>query len=76
MLQRKLSLTEEMVSEGVNIYVNVNNHYEGSAPLSIHRLLEFMGEEWVGACGAGPDTDADTARSPGPAGSIFRRGGG
>ena len=35
-------ITQEMLSEGVNVYVNVNNHYEGSAPLSIARLLEFI----------------------------------
>jgi hypothetical protein len=42
-------MIKETLSEGVNIYVNVNNHYEGSAPLSIHLLLEFMSEEWVPA---------------------------
>ena len=42
-------MTKELLSEGVSVYVNVNNHYEGSAPLSIHRLLESMGDEGVRA---------------------------
>lgn len=37
-------IVRDLLEEGVNIYVNVNNHYEGSAPLSIERLLEFMRE--------------------------------
>jgi uncharacterized protein YecE (DUF72 family) len=44
-LRALAGMTKELRSEGVNVYVNVNNHFEGSAPLSIHRLLEFMGEE-------------------------------
>ena len=29
----------------VDTYVNVNNHYEGSAPLTIRRLLEILRQE-------------------------------
>ncbi len=35
-------MTQDLLSQGVNVYINVNNHFEGSAPLSIARLLEFM----------------------------------
>jgi uncharacterized protein YecE (DUF72 family) len=28
----------DLVGQGVDVYVNVNNHYEGSAPLTIERL--------------------------------------
>jgi uncharacterized protein YecE (DUF72 family) len=48
-LRTVAGMVKEMLSEGINVYVNVNNHYEGSAPLSIHRLLEFMGDKWVQA---------------------------
>jgi uncharacterized protein YecE (DUF72 family) len=27
------------------VYVNVNNHYEGSAPLTINRIRELMDRE-------------------------------
>ena len=27
---------------GVDVYVNVNNHYEGSAPLTIERIKELL----------------------------------
>jgi hypothetical protein len=29
----------------VSVYLNVNNHYEGSAPLTIDRLRALMGQE-------------------------------
>lgn len=32
-----------LVDAGVSIYVNVNNHYEGSAPLTIGRFMEHYG---------------------------------
>jgi uncharacterized protein YecE (DUF72 family) len=28
----------DLVSQGVDVYLNVNNHYEGSAPLTIRRI--------------------------------------
>ena len=31
-------LVSDLVDNGVNVYLNVNNHYEGSAPLTIERL--------------------------------------
>jgi len=39
-------LVSDLVDNGVNVYLNVNNHYEGSAPLTIERLsrlLDFKG---------------------------------
>lgn len=43
---RGLGATAEIVRQnadaGVDTYVNVNNHYEGSAPLTIRRLLEVL----------------------------------
>jgi hypothetical protein len=29
----------------VDTYINVNNHYEGSAPLTIRRLLDILWQE-------------------------------
>lgn len=31
-------LVRDLVDNGVNVYLNVNNHYEGSTPLTIERL--------------------------------------
>jgi uncharacterized protein YecE (DUF72 family) len=33
-------MVQEMRGAGLTVWVNVNNHYEGSAPLTIERLLE------------------------------------
>lgn len=42
----RLRATAEVVAQnleaGVDTYVNVNNHYEGSAPLTIERLREIL----------------------------------
>lgn len=38
-------LVSDLVDNGVNVYLNVNNHYEGSAPLTIKRLSRLMGDE-------------------------------
>jgi len=36
-------LIHKMVDQsGLDVYFNVNNHYEGSAPLSIERLLQYL----------------------------------
>ncbi len=35
-------VTKDLLGRGVNVYVNVNNHYEGSAPLTIDRLQERL----------------------------------
>ncbi len=36
------SMANELVAHGVDVYVNVNNHYEGSAPLTIDRLQQLL----------------------------------
>lgn len=35
-------VTKDLLGRGVNVFVNVNNHYEGSAPLSIERFQERL----------------------------------
>jgi uncharacterized protein YecE (DUF72 family) len=39
-LARIAGMVNDMRSRGLTVFVNVNNHYEGSAPLTIERLLE------------------------------------
>jgi uncharacterized protein YecE (DUF72 family) len=41
-LEATADLVRQNVDAGVDTYVNVNNHYEGSAPLTIRRLLEIL----------------------------------
>ena len=31
-------MVEEMVTQGIEVHLNVNNHYEGSAPETIDRI--------------------------------------
>jgi uncharacterized protein YecE (DUF72 family) len=35
-------MVNDLLSEGLDVYVNVNNHYEGSAPLTIGRLRPLL----------------------------------
>jgi uncharacterized protein YecE (DUF72 family) len=35
-------MVRDLLDRKVNVYVNMNNHYEGSAPLSIKRLEKFL----------------------------------
>jgi len=35
-------LVRDLFDNGVNVYLNVNNHYEGSAPLTIERLSRLL----------------------------------
>jgi uncharacterized protein YecE (DUF72 family) len=37
-----VDLTEDLLANGVNVYLNVNNHYEGSAPLTIERIRSLL----------------------------------
>lgn len=39
-LDRLVDMIRDMRDHGLTIYLNVNNHYEGSAPLTIERLKE------------------------------------
>jgi uncharacterized protein YecE (DUF72 family) len=34
----------KLAQEGKVIYINVNNHYEGSAPLTIRKLMDYCQE--------------------------------
>ena len=41
-LKATVDIVRQNLELGVDTYVNVNNHYEGSAPLTIQRLLEIL----------------------------------
>jgi uncharacterized protein YecE (DUF72 family) len=38
-------IIRELNEKNLDVYVNVNNHYEGSAPLTIERIKEFLNAE-------------------------------
>ena len=35
-------MVKDLIRRGVNVFLNVNNHYEGSAPLTIRRIREYL----------------------------------
>jgi uncharacterized protein YecE (DUF72 family) len=35
-------MVKELVAQGVSVYLNVNNHYEGSAPLTLDRIQRLL----------------------------------
>ncbi len=37
-------MVNDLLNRNISVYVNMNNHYEGSAPLSIRRLEKFLSE--------------------------------
>ena len=37
-----VDLIEDLVARSVDLYLNVNNHYEGSAPLTIERIRSIL----------------------------------
>ncbi|WP_455383106.1 DUF72 domain-containing protein [Salinispira pacifica] len=41
-------MVRDMVDRGLQVIVNVNNHYEGSAPLTIGKLAGLLGQELTG----------------------------
>lgn len=41
-IARIMGMVDELWRRDVDIYLNVNNHYEGSAPLTIEKLRRFM----------------------------------
>lgn len=41
-LARITKIIEEMHAKNLDVYVNVNNHYEGSAPLTIEKIQKLM----------------------------------
>lgn len=38
-----VEMTEDLLARGASVYLNVNNHYEGSAPLTIERIRSLLG---------------------------------
>lgn len=38
-------MTSELLDKGVSVYLNVNNHYEGSAPLTIEQIKELLAKD-------------------------------
>jgi len=44
-LNAVVRIVRELQQGGVEVYINVNNHYEGSAPLTIDRLLQLARKE-------------------------------
>lgn len=43
-LQRVIDTVKVLLSQEVDIYLNVNNHYEGSAPMTIERIEGMLAE--------------------------------
>lgn len=41
-LRSVADMIKDLLSRGVNVYLNVNNHYEGSAPLTIQRIQKLL----------------------------------
>jgi uncharacterized protein YecE (DUF72 family) len=42
-LAANAKVINDILGRGVNVYLNVNNHYEGSAPLTINRIKTLLG---------------------------------
>ena len=42
-LDRIIEMIKELLSREVDVYLNVNNHYEGSAPLTIEKIKKLLG---------------------------------
>ncbi|MBN1500335.1 MAG: DUF72 domain-containing protein [Spirochaetes bacterium] len=40
-------MINELISDGNDVFLNVNNHYEGSAPLTIESMLPYIKKESV-----------------------------
>jgi uncharacterized protein YecE (DUF72 family) len=77
-LDRVVAMINDMRGRSMTIYLNVNNHYEGSAPLTIERLVERLrragveglpaGSTLAGAAAAGDTASAgDTTAARGTA---------
>jgi uncharacterized protein YecE (DUF72 family) len=44
-LKRIAGIVRDLLDRKVEVYINMNNHYEGSAPLSIQRLQKFLADK-------------------------------
>jgi uncharacterized protein YecE (DUF72 family) len=42
-LDKIVDVIRDMLSRDVDVYLNVNNHYEGSAPLTIEKIKKLLG---------------------------------
>ncbi|MBI5528142.1 MAG: DUF72 domain-containing protein [Deltaproteobacteria bacterium] len=42
-LKKITAVVTDLLARGVDVYLNVNNHYEGSAPLTIRTIRELLG---------------------------------
>jgi uncharacterized protein YecE (DUF72 family) len=40
-----VEMVEDLLDRGVSVYLNVNNHYEGSAPLTIERISRLLRQD-------------------------------
>jgi uncharacterized protein YecE (DUF72 family) len=47
-LDRIAEMVKRLVGAGIEVYLNVNNHYEGSAPITIERIRERLGPDLAG----------------------------
>jgi len=43
-LEQVVDMVRDLLAREVNVFLNVNNHYEGSAPITIRKLREIMGQ--------------------------------
>ena len=56
-----VQMTRDLVSRGKRVTVNVNNHYEGSAPLTIRKILDLINPDTAVENGR-PNIDNDAGR--------------
>jgi uncharacterized protein YecE (DUF72 family) len=42
-LDKIVEMIRDLLSREVDVYLNVNNHYEGSAPLTIEKIKQLLG---------------------------------
>ena len=42
-----IQLINELMTQEVDIYLNVNNHFEGSAPLTINKIKNLLDKQKV-----------------------------
>ena len=41
-LSKIVEIVRKLINKNVDLYMNVNNHFEGSAPLTIQKILELI----------------------------------
>lgn len=46
-LKATVSMIEKLLNNNISVYLNVNNHYEGSAPLTIERIQGLLLEKGI-----------------------------